>query len=385
MPPVVQNPNNQRQQNQPQIVPLVPFTAAAHEHVEPGTVYTSVLGAASVQAGPFDVPSYGYLRHIYLQVESTGGVIGTFAPGADFPFNILQNITLLDVNGAPLFGPLDGFAALQANIFGGYAFRADPRQLPGYSAAGATPSFILRIPVEISHYDGLGSIANQNAAAAYKLSFTLNNLAALGTGSYGTPPTITVRPFVECWSLPNSSDMAGRPQMQAPPAHGTAQYWSSNIADILLGQNTVQFTRMGNLIRNIVVITRNTAGVRIDTPMPDPILYNWDARQLFNESQRYRINAGYERVANVATRDTGVFAYTFDHSVKNQAGDDTPNLWLPTVQATRMEFQGSSALAGSMQIITNDVAPAEVTPAERYLDRSDTGYNPQNVNVANAF
>lgn len=380
MPPV-QSPANPRSNGrQAQVMPMVPFTAAAHEHVEPGPTFTALLGAAVQQAGPFDVPSYGYLRNIYLQVSSTGGIIGTAVAGADFPFNILQQITLLDVNGAPLYGPLDGYAAAWTNIVGGYAFRQDPRLAPSFSGVVTTPTFFIRIPVEISHYDGLGSLANQNAAAAYKLSFALNSVAAgtqgiLASGAYATAPTITVRTWIECWSLPNSTDMAGRPQQQTPPAHGTAQYWTSRRQDVLAGVNTVQLTRMGNLLRNVFCIVRDATGARVDTAFPDPILFNWDARQLFNESQFYRINTEWERWV-VGARDTGIFVYSWSHSVHNRSGDETPNLWIPTVQSTRMEFNGNFAVPGSVQVLTNDIAPAEVVPAERYVERSDTGFNP---------
>ena len=57
-------------------------------------------------------------------------------------------------------------------------------------------------------------------------------------------------------------------------------------------------------------------------------------------------------------------------------GDEEPNLWLPTVQASRVELQGVFAAAGSLQILTNDVAPATVDPSERYVESATTGFHP---------
>lgn len=356
-----------------QAIPSVPFTGAAHEHVEPVLTTTVTPGANVQQLGPFDVPAYGYMSNLFVQITAAGGVAGTVT--ADFPWNLLQNVTLLDVNGAPLFGPLDGYSCLWSNIAGGYAFNQDPRKLPDYVGSGPNPSFAFRIPVQISHYDGLGSIANQNAAAAYKLSMAINNIASVTSAAFTTAPTLTIRVWLEAWSLPTQQDIAGRPQSQMPPAHGTAQYWSARSQNVLAGNNTVQLTRVGNLIRNLVFISRDATGARVDTVFPDPIIMNWDARQLINESQFYRRSVMYERLQN-STRDVGVWHYSFAHSIHNRAGDETPNLWLPTVQSSRLEITGNSAVSGSIQVSTNDIAPAEITPAERYVERSDTGFSP---------
>src|SRR6266550_8011023 len=82
--------------------PVIPFTAAAHEHTEPAFDVTQQLGASAVQLGPFDVPAFGYLRHIYLEVTTTLGSGGTVV--TDYPWNTIQSISLNDVNGAPIFG-----------------------------------------------------------------------------------------------------------------------------------------------------------------------------------------------------------------------------------------------------------------------------------------
>ena len=61
----------------------------------------------------------------------------------------------------------------------------------------------------------------------------------------------------------------------------------------------------------------------------------------------------------------GVFVYDFTHDDDGHPGNEDRNLWLPTVQATRLEVQGSFGTnATNLEIITNDVAPvgAPVTP-----------------------
>lgn len=359
--------------------PVIPFVAAAHEHTEPMFDVTVVAGApptAAQQLGPFDVPAYGFLRHIFLEIDMSGGTLGAGVLAADFPWNFISSITLSDVNGAPIFGPLDGYAVLWANIIGGYSGGAnDPRNAPFFDAT-INGIFCLRIPVEISRHNGMGALANQNAAASYKLSIT----TAASTVTFSTPPTTVpafrVRGWLESWSLPNEVDVAGRPQATAPPAHGTTQYWSQFIKSIGVGANTTLFPRVGNLIRNFLIIARNAAGARVDTVFPDPPTLAWDARSLRTDTQNYISERMRAKLPDLSARDAGVFAYAFDDSDHGAIGDDDPTLWLPTVQSTRLELQGSSAVAGTLQVITNDVAPVEVIPTERFVETSQTGFQP---------
>lgn len=360
-------------------VMALPFVQGAHEHTEP--FYQNPLitpGANALQFGPQQVPSYGYLRHIVIDVDMSGGNLGAGVLHPDFPFNILQNITLNDTNGAPIFGPYDGYATLWANIIGAYGFRSDPRQYPDYDGT-INGRFQLRIPIEISHHDGLGSLANQNSAAAYQVSFSVAPTTTMFTTPPTTPPNLAIQMSLEAWSLPNETDRAGRPQAQLPPAHGTTMYHSQNQKIIALGDNTTQILRVGNLIRWMAFICRTTAAnqPRTSAVFPDRATIQWDARELLNDSQVYRRMVAFERIPSLAAMDAGVFIYSFNHCNENKVGDDSPTMWLPTVQATRLEVQGNSASAGTIQILICDIAPGEVVPSERYVETSATGFHPQ--------
>lgn len=353
----------------------IPFTAAAHLHQEPCNVdQAGLVGAQQNQRQPIEIPAYGFLRHILLEVDVSGGTLGAGVLSADWPWNLLQNVMLLDTNGAPIFGPLDGYALLQANIYGGYGYRQDPRLDPQYDGT-INAKFFLRVPVEISRHNGYGAIANQNAANSYKFQYTINNNTVFSTQPT-TAPSVTVRAHLEAWSQPAPVDLANRPQMREPVGHGTTQFWTSFTKQVGAGQNNILFTRVGNLIRNWVIIARNAAGARVDTAFPDPFILQWDARNLTNETQRARIKLAQEGIQAPATRDTGVFVFPFNTLLLGHAGDEEPNFWLATVQASRIELQGSSAVAGSLQIITNDVAAVEVDPTDRYVETSATGFHP---------
>lgn len=386
MPAVAQSGRRAPQQNMPQS--LIPFTAAAHHHVEPAftTQLTGALSANVLNIGPLDVAAFGYLRHIVLEVVATGGTIGAGVLHPDYPFNLFQSITLFDVNGAPIFGPLGGYQTLWANIVGGYVWSQDPRRNPQYVAT-INFTVLFRVPVEILAHNGLGALGNQNAAAAYKLQLAINGTGALYTTAPTTPPTqVTIKGWLEAWTLPAPADMAGRPQAQIPPAHGTTQYWSFFKRNTVVGNNTLLLPRVGNLIRAIVMIARNATAqgtgdtARDNTVFPTQPQLVWDARMLYNEDQLYRQTRDYETVENLFTLDAGVFYYQFNFGgdgTQGRSGDEQPNLWLPTVQASRLELDGVTATAGAIEFITNDIAPVEVVPQERYVETSATGFHPE--------
>lgn len=353
---------------------MVPFTAAAHEHTEIAYDETLSPEAATHAIPPIDVPAYGYMRHILIEVTTVteGEQEAEAVTNPDFPFNVFQSIGINDVNGAPIFGPIDGYGALWSTIVGGYAGRPDPRVMPFYSGEYKKPRFLLRIPVEISHFDGFGSLANQNAAASYRVNLTINEIAKLTTKNKKAPK-IRIRVWLEAWSLPNEYSVDGVRQAEAPPMLDSAQYHSYFQKNTPKGAATVLMVRVGSLIRNIIFIARNEAGERKDGVFPDPAILEWDSRKIREDSQVMLQEFLAASVPELKTRDTGVFAYPLDRSTKNTVGDDNPSLWYPTAQSTRLEVRGNTEEAGSWQIITNDVAPVAVQPQERYTEESRTG------------
>ena len=210
-------------------MPSVSFVQAAHEHQEPGGLdFSYTPGANSIVIGPTDVPANGYLRHIFILCQGSGGVLGAGVPHPDFPFNIFSEIAMIDVNGAQIVGPVSNWQLFLMNLHGGYVFQTDPRMAPDFNGT-INFSWGLRIPVEIMHNNGLGAMPNQSSAAQYKYRLT-TNVGVGNTGLFTTAPTtlpiIRVRTLIETWTLPAAQDGAGRTQMQAPPRVGTTQFWS---------------------------------------------------------------------------------------------------------------------------------------------------------------
>lgn len=359
----------------------ISFVRAAHEHVEPGGIDVTVTpGAGAVTNGPFDVPAYGYIKNICLLVTATGGTIGAGTLATDFPFNIFDEVVLFDINGAPIYGPSTGWDLFLANLIGGYVWWPDPRMNPGYAGNAINFAFLIRVPVEVTPWDGYGALPNESAAAAFKLRFTVTASANLFPTAPTTVPAVRVRSFLEAWSHPAAKDVFGQPQATTPPGVMTIQYWSQFVKTINAGANTMQFIKVGNLIRNFALQARsNTASqnttLRDSTVFPDPVTVNWDNRQLHSQITQFHlitwmaerlgllagltapVPGGSGAVQAAGIIPAGFFALDYTHDTDGHIGWEARNLWLPTSQATRFEMVGNSATAGTIKLLTNDVAP----------------------------
>jgi hypothetical protein len=351
---------------------LVPFTRAAKEHYEPffDTAYT--LGATSQQIGPVDIPAYGFARGVWVEVVATGASGGSPSYLEDGPFSVLDEILYQDVNGANIYGSLSGHDTYLINKWGGYAGDlADPKSDPDYSAAAAGNfSFLLYVPLEVNGRDGLGALANQNAASTYKLRLTL----APSTKVYSatTPPTtlpsVRVRCWLDAWTQPTASDLRGNAQATQPPALGTTSYWSKTMINVPSGFQTLRLPRVGNYIREMIFVYRAASdGTRATgaANMPDPATIYWDTRTLKNFSRRMWRRQMSRRTGYTGTDDTAaaldksVFVEDYAHEFNGRIGYELRDGWLPTSQSTRLEISGTFGAAGTLTVITNDVAPTD--------------------------
>lgn len=355
----------------------IPFAQGAHEHVEIIAQFAYTPTAAAQVFGPFDVPPSGYERNLALEIVTTSnGVIGAGVASADYPFNIIQSLSMNDVNGAPIVGPIDGYALMWANIVAGTQWNNDPRLGPWFSNTIINPAFFIRVPNEITTHDGLGCLANQDASATYKLYITLAPNTTLYTTQPTTPPTLQITVWLEAYTVPSDHDMFGNPQAQAPPALGTAQYITFNQQTVLAGANTIPLKRTGNLLECLVMIFRTAAGARSDSVAFNPFTVRWDNKEIYQAvSQNYLKQMAAESLERV-TIDAGVYIIPMNMTTKGGLGNGPLRSLWPTTQSSRIEFAGSAAVAGSVQIVTIDIAAAQVNPSGRYVMDSATGASP---------
>jgi hypothetical protein len=240
----------------------------------------------------------------------------------------------------------------------------DPASLQSFTAVGTGTgdfSFKLRIPVEITSRDGWGSLANQNDASTFKLSYTVQPDSVIYTTSPDTTlPVLRVRTASECWSQPRNIGPDGAPQSTVPPQLGTTQYFSFGSVNINAGEQRVKFDRMGNLIRNLMLIYYNDSdpAVRTTTEFPEVWRLEWDNKVVDTIRRNVFLDRMHERYGQAP--DTGVFVYDFIHDADGRPGNENRHGYYPTVPGTRLNLVGTfGGSGGTLVVITNDIAPAQ--------------------------
>jgi hypothetical protein len=355
-------------------VPVVPFVRASDESIIPaGLDFTSaVLSASTQDLGFRDIVAYGYARFLYIYVQATGGAGVAAVAQEDAPFSVLRDIALTEPNGATIDSFATGYQMFLANKYGGYRnpVAADPRRSPNYSAVANTGnfSFLLIVPVYVSGRDGVGSLPNQDSAGKFKLRMSIGTLTHVYSTNPSTVPTVRVRAWLAAYDQPAASSGGLINEVQ-PPGLGTTSFWTtiSGIA-VAAGDNTIEITRKGNYIRQLIFILR---GVATATRANGESQWPSETRFLRDEfPSRYFQNEVwkeymYERLGLTGTAeaagapDNGVRFLDYMHEFDQGLGRENRDLWQPTRGSTSLKLTGSFGLASTMDILVNDVAIGE--------------------------
>lgn len=344
-----------------------PFTRAARQTLE-GAFHDKsaqqLVAGSTFQVTDIDVPSFGYARSILILVQATGGVgATTTAAKEDAPWIALTNIIFADTNGQALVGPISGFDLYLANKWGAYGFMPDPQLAPEFvftlgANASGNFTFILRIPLEVGERDGLCALPNMNAASAFKVTYSINDSAKIySTAPSTTLPALRVRMYLESWSQPDPADARGVANQTQPPMSGSTQHWSKTIFNLPAGDARLRLPRMGNMIRTLVCTFRSATPARDTVDFPDPLRLEFDSKLVFAGAQQLFKRYMWERSGLVlGAFDTGVFVIDFSHDFDGSHGWELRDQWLPTTPATRLELVGTFNVAGTLEVLTNDVA-----------------------------
>jgi hypothetical protein len=140
---------------------------------------------------------------------------------------------------------------------------------------------------------------------------------------------------------------------------GSTQHWSKSVNNITAGDQRVRLTRMGNMIRSLVLVFRDTTPARSTTNFPDPFRLELDGKVLMVVGRTILRRYMWERsILTLGAFDTGVVVLDFAHDFDGRIGHEVRDQWLPTTQATRLEIVGNFGAAGTLSVLTNDVALA---------------------------
>lgn len=338
-------------------VPLKRFTAAAREHVEQVFDVQNTIASSGQNFASQPIPAFGYLRALVLRVDATGGTGTVAVMQPDAPWSVVGSFEVDDTNGQPFYGPVSGYDMyliakwLQPRP-------SDPTLAGnGYSAPTTAGNFgfQLRVPVEITPRDGLGSLSNMNSSAAYMIKLSLADTSLVYSTNPTTLPTVRFRCYAEEWTEPLSTDLQGNPVEQAPPALGVTQEFSTQDIPVNAGSANPRLTRVGNTFRSLLFVTRNpTTGARSDL-LADPVTYMLDSKELATVPAFLTTQYMAERYPEGYARDTGCYLLDFAHDFDGRVGDELRDQWLATTTGTRFELRGTNWSACTLHVITNDV------------------------------
>lgn len=364
--------------------PTLSFRASSHEYLEKFNTSSALTSGNSQDASPAQnsVQSYGFLRRLRIRLRNNvAGSGGTF--NADYPAKLLNQISLTDPNGAEIYGgpTWSGYDAMLAEKYGAYKAVNDPELSPLFSASTTTPLYIWTIPLELSESSGYGALPNFDAQSPYKLKLTLDSNANIWSSApTTTQPQYLFDYIIECWTLPDQvNKLTGLAQSVFPPGIGnnlfgvqgvgcTVQHWSKSNPSITASSAvTASLIRKGNTFRGLVMVVRNSSGVRqAVSNFPNPITFQVDGAPLWlNTDPALVVEEWFRRevgqaAATSKAADTGVVPVMFANpDGVNIAGVDGTlggQGWLGNNQASRIEFSGTwGANANQLDVLTNDV------------------------------
>lgn len=340
-----------------------PFLSATYEYSEVVNSTAWTLTSATQDSPTINITPGGYLRGLLIQVSSASGVLGSGALTGDMPWMVFYSLTLESIDGTPFLYPMNGYSHYLVAKFC-RPWDGDPAADPNYSNS-VNPAFRMRFFLEARAT--IGCVPNTDARAQYRCRYTINSQSGMFSTAPTTYPTVTVELDLETYAQPDAADLNGVPNQQVPDGLAL-QRFASHQSGIALntGTTTVQSARVGNLIRNLILVVRNSSGVRTDLTS-DPIRWRLDNTQLLVEN-RSRRDYEVDRFFNGAegydptwvARPTGVYVYPRFHKPGSRQGLS----WLATQAQTYLAWElNGGPSSGTLEIITEDLAVAGPVPA----------------------
>lgn len=364
-----------------QVAPPRPFRVGAMQHEEINYDVTSTMTAGTQDLPVLEIPPSGFLRGVYVMVDATSSSnVATVANlNNNAPFSVIDSIAFEDTNSKPIVGPFNGYDLYVVNKYGGYFNNSDPKASSIYTnvtgAAGTiTFNFVLRIPVELVARDALGALPNKSGTNKFKVRVRLAPIASVYSTAPTNAPSVRVRMVQDGWYEPNMSDLKGRPLAQNPPAVQTTQFWTKGTYNLAAGDQRQQIQQgLGYLLRNLVFINYPSASLTRDATsdgnFPDPSTIQFEANDMVTRPRalwrdliaRQYAYTGTTEAAN--GRDLSVYPFPFTLDFGLAPGAETRRGYLPTSDASRLEFRGSFGAATNFIVLANYVAPANADDA----------------------
>ena len=300
---------------------------------------------------------------------ANGGATGTAA--ADAPFNMFTSMAVKQPNGQTMYQVSSGYHAAMIHKYGYYRAYNDPRSDPNFLVTGSSATFAIRIPFELDLRDALGALPNKDAAAPFSLELTLNTLTNVFGSGQGTSPTFTVEAWLEAYDQPPTS-LNNQPVQTTPPNMNTLQRWTEQNITMSTGQFDARVRKLGNYLRCILPIMRNSSNARIVTngwADPVQIVLDEDVKDNISQADWSRriwevwnygaLDPGTAATLGTASTgavfidspmgaDTGV--WPIQYFVDTRDITENVNFYLPTIESEDYLLRGSWGSAVSKMV-----------------------------------
>ena len=347
---------------------VLTFTNSSYSRAMPFTIPGAQNLALGSTIGPFDIPAYGWMRKVRLKFTVAGGGTTTAAVlSADYPWNLIQNITFQDVDSDPTL-TLDGYGLYLANKYGGYRRNGDPKGLSSWSAPDSygNCTFTLDIPVEFIRRNALGVLGNMNKKATFKVTISTNTPAVLFTTQPVALPTFSVSGTLVAYSQPPTTDLLGNTLSQSPPLPNTTQFWTMSADNAVSGTYDFTISRVGNYIRNLIFVTRS-AGARVNTVFPenanlmlDGVIRTALTADMVTDDMvdLFDLSVSATALEN-KNLDTGVYVLPYTTDFDGSPGNELRDQYIATLSSSTFELSGTyPSSTNTVQVYVNDIAPS---------------------------
>jgi hypothetical protein len=357
--------------------PAIPFAVASQYSTRPSfdIPVQTLQAAAPTQVSPVQIPAVGYLQGLLLEITLDGENGTDPQYTADGPWNVIQSINFRNAAGVNLIAPLTGFDLFLVNLLGGqgqpgFGPYADPRFGFNFDATTPDAHFFLWLPLGLDPSDAYGVIPALASNANYQMEISLAAIATVFTGAPDV--TVSISATAHYFDLPAATDQAGRSQATTPPSVATS-VWQKESPTVSPGTQLTQSFNVGNVIRNHILVLRNSDGARIETngwPALTELYLDNQPRFSFSKTEWEFLQARWHGLEGTAKSSVlagalplGVFNIPY-HALLGSASGDPANTraqLLPTLNATLLQFrfQDFGSAASRLEILTEAVTTTD--------------------------
>lgn len=353
------------------VLPTLRFPVGALERREgPWADKTSggIMTAAQQTVDTFDVPAGGFLRGLWLEVTAEGGTGTAAVYKADAPWSAIADLTVMDPDGTPVIGPLNGWDLFEINLLAGLdGFKDSPANQIGYTApTSGNFHYFLYLPFEMIGRDAIGALRNGASNSTLKVRITQGATTDVFSTNPTTVPTLRFRMWSDLWVKPsNSVSPSGKPYADRPFGDGAYQMWTKQQYPIQVGLNTIPLRRLGNHFRQMIAVTRDASDVRSSSIITanTPVRFMYEGNELYSDYASLNQLLLQKRTGlPTASIPAGTYMYDWTHEFDGSVGGELRDQWLPTLPGSRMELQFTAAAAGKLLLLSNDVYLPEGSP-----------------------